>query len=149
MKTRLTKESIEYLHILHAIWCVVSYYANLFGIDPWENPTKIPVDMVEKNGMTVFRFRFYSVPTPTDRDYRFGEIAEIMQEYLQYCILPEQTTLRPYVGGSSIYDIVEPLYIDRVEEFDGQWGIHVIYVDNPLAFAYVQKRRGLQQKGGI
>jgi hypothetical protein len=145
---RLTKEKIEYLHILHVIWTVVSYYANLFGIDPWEDPTKIPVDMMERDGMTVFRFRFYSVPTPTDRDYRFGEIRDIIQQYLDYCILPEQTTLRPYMGGSSIYDMVEALYIDRVEEFNGQWGIHVIYVDNPLAHGYVMKKRGLR-KGGI
>ena len=52
------------------------------------------------------------------------------------------------MGGSSIYDMVEALYIDRVEEFNGQWGIHVIYVDNPLAHGYVMKKRGLR-KGGI
>lgn len=148
-KERLTKEQIEYLHILHAIWTVVSYYANLFGIDPWEDPTKIPVDMLERNGMTILRFRFHSFPTPTDKEYRFKEIAEIMQEYLQFRILPEETVLRPYMGGSTIYDILEPLYIDSVEEFDGQWAILVYYIDNPLTFSHVCKRRGLQRKGGI
>ena len=42
---------------------------------------------------------------------------------------------------TEIYDIVEPLYIDRVEESKGIWRIDIVYVDNPLAFQYVQSQK--------
>lgn len=139
---KLTKDKIEYLHILHAGWSTASYYSRLFGIYPWESPTEIPVNLIEKDGITILRFAFHSFDIPPEK-YSLEETREIMQQYLQYCILPSDKILRPYMGGSTIYDIVEPLYIDRVEEYDGEWRIDIVYVDNPLAYKYVVKKEGI------
>lgn len=143
------KTTIEYLHILHVIWTVVSYYARLFGMDAGEEPAGTKTFLLEREGVTFIRFMFPSCDTAPDREYSFWEMAEIMQQYLDYCILPEEKILRPYQGGSTVYDIVEPLYIDRVQVADGWMQLEVVYIDDPLAFSYVRKRRGLQQKGGI
>ena len=136
---RLTKQSITYLHILHVVWVLVSYYTRLFGIYPWESPTEMPVNLIEKDGITILRFAFHSFDIPPEK-FSLKETREIMQEYLQYCILPSDKILRPYMGGSTIYDIVESLYIDRVEESKGIWRIDIMYVDNPLAFQYVKSQ---------
>ena len=137
---RLTKQSITYLHILHVVWVLVSYYTRLFGIDAGEEPAQMKTFLIEREGITFVRFKFTSCDTLTGKEYSLEKIREIMQEYLQYCILPEQTILCPYMGGSTIYDIVEPLYIDRVEESKGIWRIDIVYVDNPLAFQYVKSQ---------
>lgn len=136
---KLTKDKIEYLHILHAGWSTASYYSRLFGIYSWESPTEIPVNLIEKDGITILRFAFHSFDILPEK-YSLEETREIMQQYLQYCILPSDKILRPYMGGSTIYDIVEPLYIDRVEESKGIWRIDIVYVDNPLAYKYIVER---------
>ena len=135
---KLTKDKIEYLHILHAGWSTASYYSRLFGMDAGDEPAEIQTYLLEREGITSVRFKFPSCDS--DKEYSFGEIREIMQQHLQYCILPSDKILRPYMGGSTIYDIVEPLYIDRVEESKGIWRIDIVYVDNPLAYKYVVER---------
>lgn len=139
---KLTKDKIEYLHILHAGWSIASYYSRLFGMDAGDEPAEMQTYLLEREGITFVRFKFPSCDTAlTGKEYSFGEIKEIMQQHLQYRILPSDKILRPYMGGSTIYDIVEPLYIDRVEESKGIWRIHAVYVDNPLAFQYVQSQK--------
>lgn len=135
---KLTKDKIEYLHILHAGWRTASYYSRLFGMDAGDEPAEMQTYLLEREGITSVRFKFPSCDS--DKEYSFGEIREIMQQHLQYCILPGDKILRPYMGGSTIYDIVEPLYIDRVEESKGIWRIDIVYVDNPLAYKYVVER---------
>lgn len=135
---KLTKDKIEYLHILHAGWSTASYYSRLFGMDAGDEPAEMQTYLLEREGITSVRFKFPSCDS--DKEYSFGEIREIMQQHLQYCILPGDKILRPYMGGSTIYDIVEPLYIDRVEESKGIWRIDIVYVDNPLAYKYVVER---------
>lgn len=136
---KLTKQSITYLHILHVVWVLASYYTRLFGIDAGEEPAEMKTFLLEREGITFVRFKFPSCDVFTDKEYSFEEIREVMQQYLDYCILPSEKILRPYLGGSTIYDIVEPLYIDRVEETKGIWRIDIVYVDNPLAFQYVKR----------
>ena len=107
-------------------------------MDAGDEPAEIQTYLLEREGITSVRFKFPSCDS--DKEYSFGEIREIMQQHLQYCILPSDKILRPYMGGSTIYDIVEPLYIDRVEESKGIWRIDIVYVDNPLAYKYVVER---------
>lgn len=145
----MKKTTIEYLHILHAVWTAVSYYSRLFGMDAGDEPAEMTTSLTERKGITFLRFKLPSYDAAPDRQYSFGEMAEIMQEYLQYCILPSDKILRPYMGGSTIYDIAEPLYIDSIKAFEGWMQLEVVYIDNPLAFSYVRRRRGLQHKGGI
>ena len=139
---KLTKDKIEYLHILHAGWLTASYYSRLFGMDAGDEPAEMQTYLLEREGITFVRFKFPSCDAPTGKEYSFGEIKEIMQQHLQYCILPSDKILRPYMGSSTIYDIVEPLYIDRVEESKGIWRIDIVYVDNPLAYKYVAENKG-------
>lgn len=141
---KLTKDKIEYLHLLYAIWTVVSYYTGLFGMDAGEEPAGMKTFLLEREGVTIIRFKFPSCDALTDREYSFEEIAEIIQQYLDYCILPSDKILRPYIGGSTIYDIVEPLYIDKVERTEKAWSIYVAYIDDPVSFQYMQdkKRKG-------
>ena len=104
---KLTKDKIEYLHILHAGWRTASYYSRLFGMDAGDEPAEMQTYLLEREGITSVRFKFPSCDS--DKEYSFGEIREIMQQHLQYCILPSDKILRPYMGGSTIYDIVEQI----------------------------------------
>lgn len=138
---KLTKKSITYLHILNAIWLAVSYYSRLFGIDAGEEPADTKTFLLEREGVTIIRFKFPFCDALTDKKYSFGEMAEIIQQYLDYCILPSDKILRPYVGGSTIYDIVEPLNIDKVEWTEKAWSIDVAYIDDPVSFQYMQNKK--------
>lgn len=142
---RLSKKSLTYLHILHVIWQLVDYYSNLFLIDAGECPCDIPVRIMEYEGKTFLRFTFNALPEKQEK-YSVFDIAELMQEYLQYCLLPEQTFLCPYKGGTSLYDTVEPLFIDSVIAFDGFYWIDVLWINNPISFKYCNEQRGLFRK---
>lgn len=137
----LTKQQLIYLCILHIVWVMADYYSALFGIDAYECPTDIPCDIFEEEEKTVLRFTFRSCAP--DSRYSVLDMAEIMQDYLQFCLLPQQTELKPYQGGTSQYDIVEPLFVSSVQHLKTWYEIDVVYVDNPVAYQYVKAHYGL------
>lgn len=142
-KQKLTKDKVEYLHVLYTIWTAISYYSELFKIDAGEEPAEMETFLLDRGGMTIVRFKLPAFEVDfdelTEDNYTSEQMVEIIQQYLDYCILPSDKILRPYLGGSTIYDIVEPLYIDRMEETKGIWRIDVVYIDSPTAFQYVQE----------
>lgn len=140
----LTKKDLIYLHILHTVWTLADYYSKLFGIDACECPTDIPCGICKKNGKTVLRFSFQSLPSKRSA-YSVSQMAEMMQEYLQFCLLPQQTELKPYYGGAGQYDVVESLYIDSIQHTSGGYQLNVVYVDNPIAYQYVKNKCGLSR----
>ena len=142
---KLSKNSLTYLHIIYTIWKLLEYYSKLFGIDAGDCPCDIPVQLMEIEGKMFLRFTFNALPEKQSY-YSVLDMAEMMQEHLQFCLLPEQTVLRPYKASSDIYDIVEPLYIDSVIAFDGFFWIDVLWIDNPISFKYYKEQRGLFRK---
>lgn len=134
MNNTLTKKDLIYFHILHTIWKLVDYYSGLFGIDAGECATEIPCDICTKDGMTFLRFSFQPLTSST---YSVAQMAEIMQEYLQVCLLPQQDFLKPYQGGTGQYDIVESLYVDSIQYTAEGYQLNVIYIDNTVTYQYV------------
>lgn len=139
---KLTKKTLTYLHIVYTMWQLVDYYSKLFHMQAGDCPCDIPVQLMEEEGKTFLRFTFNALPEEQDR-YSVLDMEEMMQEHLQFCLLPEQTVLRPYRASSDIYDIVEPLYIDSVIALNGFFWIDVLWIDNPISFKYYKEQRGL------
>lgn len=143
---KITKHSLAFLLILYAVWKAVDYYQWLLAIDAGSNPTKLPAVHIERDGMTFFRFRFLPDNPPPRRKFDLEYIKDLMQDYLNCCVLPDLKELRPYVGGPEPEDVIEPIYIDHVEHRDGKYWIEVLYVDNRIAFEYVKRHK---EKGMI
>lgn len=137
MYKRLQKTDYQFLSIIYAIWNLVNYYGKLFQVDAGDEPMKTSVKLSEKNGITILHFTFNQTFT---KEYRYApdKMKQIYNEYLRYAILPSIDNLKPFIGGSGIYDIMEPLYIDRIVADMDLIHIDVIYIDNRQAFKYVQ-----------
>lgn len=137
----MTKQNIIYLFILHMIWTLADYYSKMFGIDPYESPQDIPCDIFEEEGKTVLRFSFpyIAINNPSSTT----DMAEIMEDHLQCCLLPQQTVLELYQGGTEWFELVEPLHVMAVRRSKDKYEIDIIYVDNSVAFQYVKTKYGL------
>lgn len=133
----LTKTDLMYLFILYMAWLLADYYSEMFGIDAYEYPTDIPCDIFKEEGKTVLRFSFPSIPTK--KTYSVTKMGEIMEEYLQYCLLSQQTGLQPYQSGSTL---VEPLHVMAVRKIKSRYEIDILYVDTPEAFEYAKANYG-------
>lgn len=132
-----------YLVVLQFIYAMVTYYSDLFGIDPGNCPTDIPVDITCNDGMTVMRFTFADRPG-NKNICSVIEMAEIFNCYLE-THLYKYPALRPYVpaGATDISDMLECLYVDMVWPLNGRYDIDVILVDNDVAYKYVVENRHL------
>lgn len=148
MENRLKKTDYKFLSIIYAIWNLVSYYGKLFQIDAGDEPLKTSVKLSEKNGITVLRFTFNQVFT---KEYRYPpeQMKSIYNDYLRYVILPSINELRPFIGDSGIYGIMEPLYIDKITTDMGLIHLDVIYIDNHQAFNYVRDNEKSDTLRGI
>lgn len=137
----LTKTDLKYLFILHMIWTLADYYSAMFGMDAYECPTDVPCDIFEEEGKTVLRFSFplIRICNPSS----VTDMADIMEDYLQCCLMPQQTVLELYQGGTEWFEIVEPLHIMSVRRLNRSYEIEVVYVDNPAAFQFVKEHYGL------
>lgn len=142
MNNTLTKKDLIYFHILHTIWKLVDYYSGLFCIDAGECATEIPCDICNRDGITFLRFSVQSLLPST---YSVSQMTEIMQAYLQFCLLPQQTELKPYHGGAGQYDVVESLFIDSIQHTSGEYHLDVVYIDNSAAYQYLKSRSGLSK----
>ena len=136
---RLTKKSPEYLHILYIIFQLVEYFGKLFKIDAGECPTDIPTQISEKEGITTLTFSFPKI-IGEKRGYTVLAMQTILNDYLRIVLLPSQKYLQPLKNGRSIYDIIEPLFIDSVIEDERNINLDVIYVTSPLEYSYVREQ---------
>lgn len=139
MNSKLTKRSHIFLHILYLIFNLAKYYGGLFTFDPFDNPTEIHSQIIEKEGITKLRFSFRKI-TPFQNLYSCNDMRSIMQEYMEFCLLPE-SQLTPYMMGTSRADMLPALYIDLVFTDKSYIYMDVIFVDNPLAYRYVRDKR--------
>ncbi len=137
MKTRLQKNDLVFLCILHIIWQLADYYSQLVRIVVGNDPSKIPAAIVNQDGITHLYFSFPKVLNE-EREYTVLHIRDIFNEYLRAILLPQQTILKPYRNGNGIYDVMECLYIDLIYEDEKTLYLDIIYVDNPIAYKYVQ-----------
>ena len=139
MKTkRLTKCSMEYMSILFLIWQVVDYYAVLFHVDAGENPTTTISKLLEKDGISYVRLSFPKTEYVSYGCKLVQKMKRVYNEYLRYCLLPDQKLLKPFSAGSSIHDIMESLYVDLVYEDDTYINMDIVYIDNLEAYNYVR-----------
>jgi len=141
---KFKKRDLTYLFILHIVWILVDYYSEMFGIDLYQLPSDMSYKIFEEEGKTVLRFSFPSIPTKNTCSVT--DMAEIMEEYLQYCLLPQQTELQPYQSGSTL---VEPLHVMAVRPSLIGYEIDILYVNNPVACQYAKAHYGAIYTGGI
>lgn len=140
---RLTKKSPEYLYILYIIFLLVEYFGKLLKIDAGECPTEIPTQISEKKGITTLTFFFPKI-IGEERGYTILKIQDILNDYLRIVLLPSQKYLQPYKNGHSIYDIIEPLYVDSVIEDETYMYIEVVYITSPLEYSYVREQEKIK-----
>lgn len=140
---RLTKKSPEYLYILYIIFQLIEYFGKLFKIDAGECPTDIPTQLYEKEGITTLTFSFPKI-IGEQRGYTVLQIQTILNDYLRIVLLPSQKFLNPYKNGRSIYDMIEPLYVDSVIEDESNIYLDVIYIMSPLEYSYVREQEKIK-----
>ena len=141
----LTKKSLLYLNILYLIWSTLDYYSNIFGIDVGGYPEDLSAKIEEREGKIFIVFTMGFLGEKKDL-YTFEDMKKIIQEYLVINILPDNQMLKPYKGGEGIYDRVVPLYIDEIIEKQDVIEISVIWIDNALAFQYIQNKMENERK---
>lgn len=140
--TKLTKKSLDFLHILYIIFLLMEYFADLFCIEIEDSPTNLPADILQNNGITKLTFAFSKI-IGEERKSTISEIQCILNDYLRIVLLPSQKLLKLYKNGTGIFDLIEPLYIDYVYEDEMYLHIEVIYITSPLEYAYVRKQEKL------
>jgi len=132
----LRKSSKLYAEIIFIIWQVISYYANCFCYSA-------PASMFDMNTRlyTLEGLQFIDIRVPLIRHFptkKFNEIREVFQQYLTYALLPE-SSLRPYAGGNTAYDIVEPIFVDWAMidlENNNNLMFRFLYICDPISFDY-------------
>ena len=134
----MKKNSKTFLNILFYIYVTVTYYSNLMNIIVPNDIQKVPVSILDDAEKTMLRFSFQKNKNGS-RIHTVLQIADILNDYLQIVLLPNQTDLQPFQCGTSIHDAIEPLYVDMVFEDEYYINIDVIFVDNPLAFQYIKR----------
>lgn len=133
----ISKKSFTYLKIVYTIFCAIEYFSEFLGIEPGDCPTDVPVEILTKQGKVFLRFTFESLPI--NKKKSVFEIADILQNYITYVIFPK-LDLPPYCGGTSIYDIVCPIFVDTVIEFENFCWIDILWINNQESFKYMRKK---------
>ena len=139
---RLKKQSQRYLTLLYVIWELLTYYANLFKMKIPTDATKLPMKLsVDDDNITHLIVEVPSSRTP-DPYYDGDSMKTIFNEYLNIVLLPSQKELRPFIGGKSIYDVVDCLYVYQAHVLTtGYTYIDIVYVDNMQAYRLVKSER--------
>ena len=143
---RLTKSSKKYLTILYVIQELLSYYSKFFKIKVSSDATKLPIKLsVDDDNITHLIVEIPSTRTP-DPYYTGDSMKTIFNEYLNIVLLPSQKELSAFAGGSSIYDVVDCLYVYQAFVLTtGYTYIDIIYVDNMQAFRMVKKDKNIME----
>ena len=136
---KLDKKSFKFLQIAYVIWNLLDYYCTLFNIDPGDDPLELATKSeIRTNGaLTYVRVivpRISNAPLSID----VLDSSEILNDYLRIVLLPNQKELAPYSNGKTIYDVVEPLYVEDVAFSEHFMALDVLYIDNPVAFHHVR-----------
>lgn len=134
---KLEKTDFSFLQMVYAIWQLFVYYEDFYGYIAPESPLDMNAKLLHRGGtafiqVTIPRARFVDVAPD------ISQMKEIMQQYLDYVIMPE-TDIRPYAGGDSIYDIVEPLRINYIvihPDNTDAFLVEFFYICDPLSFDY-------------
>lgn len=124
------KEAIEYL---------VFYYSNLFGFAEEKAEIKTEYRDQGKYSMTYF---IVTIPKTKESEYTTQEMKNIMQEYLETCILPA-SKISPYSVGE---ELLESLYIDSIREKGKKYILEVLYIDNASAFRFVKNSKRSERR---
>lgn len=144
---RLTKTTKTYLLILYVVWKLLTYYEKFFELCVPSDATKLPVKLfIDDDNITHLVIEIQSFRTP-DPYYTGESMKDIFNEYLSIVLLPEQPELKAFAGGSSIYDVVDCLYVKNAYVLDNGYAyIDIIYVDNMQAFRLVKKETGIKEE---
>ncbi len=128
-----------YQSILEVIEYTFFYYSNLFGFAVEKADIKTEYRNQGKCGMTYFTA---TVPKTNSCAYTVQEMKQIMQEYMETCILPA-SQIKPYSVGQ---ELLEPLYVDSITEKDKHYSVEIVYVDNVTSFRFVKNAKKFERR---
>lgn len=124
-----------YQYITEAMDYSLQHYKDMFGFNMQKVKTKCEKRDIGKYGMIYFTV---TVPkTNISCTYTVQEMKNIMQEYLEICVLPA-SQIPPYSVGE---EILESLYIDSIKDNHSNYIIEIIYIDDATAFRYVKNSK--------
>lgn len=129
----LTSASFHFLRILYVLHQILTYYAELIGIDVPESPKDLNSQIFQNNNIRYIRF---TVPLIQEQqtDYSMLDIRRILNEYLQVT-LASSKSFPPFCAGRSYHDMIEQLYIKTCVSSDsGYLWLDVLYIDNMDAY---------------
>lgn len=133
---KLSEKDFTFMQIVYAIWQLLSYYESYFCYTAPVTPMETEIELLYRAGTPFIQVtvpRVHCTKIPPDAT----QMREVLQQYLDYVILPE-TDIKPYAGGTTIYDIIEPLRIDCITVMPEEILIHFVYICDPLSFRYYQ-----------
>lgn len=137
---KLTKQTKLYLLILFAIWQLLQYYKDFFGLNIPADATKLSVKLSRREDNTTHIIVKMQGNTVVNPHYNDDAMKTIFNEYLNIVLLPEFPELKPFSGGASIYDVVDCLYVNEVSVHANCNGyVDFIYVDNMQAYRAVKR----------
>ncbi len=141
---RLTKKSFSYTTIIFILYQLFDYFSKLFQLEVGEDSFNIHyTSCIENNyrnkGITSIHIELPIIDKSLIT-YSNTEVKEILNDYLRIVLLPNQRLLPTYCNNtnSSIYDIVEPLFIDMIDVNNDRMTVNIIFIDNPVAYQYVR-----------
>lgn len=132
----INKEDLSYLIILYFIFKVMGYYSKLFQIIV-PAPIDISAELYVYSDTMHIRCRFDKVENSTC-EYTVDDMPDILNDFLQYSLLPFQNYLHPYFHNLSEDHYMESLYAKSVEEDADTITVDFIYVDRPEAYNYIR-----------
>jgi len=130
---QLTPASFHFLRIIYVIHQILTYYADLFGIDVPESPKDLNAEIFQNKNIRYIRF-LVPVIKEFNSEYSLLEIRKILNEYLQVT-LASCKAFPPFCAGRSYHDMMEQLYIKTYTCSDsGYLLMDVLYIDNMDAY---------------
>lgn len=132
-------KSKEYVYIVYLLWQVVDYYSKELAIVPEENPTKTENELINWSGMKLIRCVF-DIDEGVEAEFNDIKKQELLNLYLQYVLLPEQTLLKKFCFGDGYYTKMEALYVHEVRTVGSKMYVDAIFIDNTLAYQTARHR---------
>lgn len=124
-----------YQQIKQVIDYLLYYYKDMFGF----NMQKVKIKYEQKN-MGKCGITYFTVTVPKTNiscTYTVQEMKQIMQEYMEICILPA-SQIPPYSVGE---ELLESLYIDSIREKGKKYILEIVYIDDVTAFRFVKNSK--------
>lgn len=134
----MKKQDIEYLNSVYIVWRMVMYYQGLMGLDVEESAMEMVLQLENSSDGLTFMHFVINKNAHSERKCTPQEMKNICNEWLN--AFASELPFELYSGGRTAYDLVVPLYVEEILDYDQYLVVRVLSIEDPVSFAYFRRR---------